>query len=121
MQVKHTQDVLPNANAEMLVMCIGVTSGISRLIFGKVADLPNVNRIRMQQVSATMGWGYRMGWGDKFQGGEFEHKRHKTFIINPAYQKQKVEQYKSSTFVQYHMIKMSLIKMGLYRIDDRIK
>ena len=32
-------------------MCIGATSGVSRLIFGKVADLPRVNRIRMQQAS----------------------------------------------------------------------
>ncbi len=32
-------------------MCIGATSGVSRLIFGKIADMPSVNRIRMQQVA----------------------------------------------------------------------
>ena len=32
-------------------MCIGATSGVSRLIFGKIADFPQINRIRMQQIA----------------------------------------------------------------------
>lgn len=32
-------------------MCMGATSGIGRLIAGKVADLPRVNRVRLQQLS----------------------------------------------------------------------
>ena len=50
-QVQHTKDTMPGSNAEMLVICIGVSSGVSRLISGKVADLPGVNRIRMQQFA----------------------------------------------------------------------
>ncbi len=43
--------VMPGANSEVLVMCIGATSGVSRLIFGKIADLPQINRIWMQQIA----------------------------------------------------------------------
>ena len=43
--------VMPGAEGSVLVMCLSVTSGISRLIFGKVADLPSVNRLFMQQCS----------------------------------------------------------------------
>ena len=42
---------MPGSNAEMLVICIGVSSGVSRLIAGKLADMPGVNRIRMQQLA----------------------------------------------------------------------
>ena len=50
-QVQHTNDVLPEANAAILVMSLGATSGVSRLICGKVADIPKINRIRMQQFA----------------------------------------------------------------------
>lgn len=33
------------------VLCIGITSGIGRLIFGYIADFPQVNRILLQQVA----------------------------------------------------------------------
>ncbi|XP_017774176.1 PREDICTED: monocarboxylate transporter 10 isoform X2 [Nicrophorus vespilloides] len=33
------------------VICIGITSGIGRLVFGYISDLPKVNRILMQQAS----------------------------------------------------------------------
>ncbi|XP_015520454.1 monocarboxylate transporter 10 isoform X1 [Neodiprion lecontei] len=33
------------------VMCIAITSGVGRLLFGFVADLPRVNRILLQQIS----------------------------------------------------------------------
>jgi len=49
--VQHVKDVLPEENGGILVTCIAATSGIGRLIFGKVADLPNVNRILLQQIS----------------------------------------------------------------------
>jgi MCP family monocarboxylic acid transporter-like MFS transporter 10 len=45
------KDILPDRNGGSLVTCIAITSGIGRLIFGKVADLPNVNRILLQQIS----------------------------------------------------------------------
>ena len=51
LQVNHVRIVLPEYNGGILVMCIGVTSGISRLIFGVIADLPSINRIRMQQFA----------------------------------------------------------------------
>ncbi|XP_077283592.1 monocarboxylate transporter 10-like protein kar isoform X2 [Arctopsyche grandis] len=33
------------------VMCIAITSGIGRLVFGYIADLPGVDRILLQQIS----------------------------------------------------------------------
>ncbi|XP_067128798.1 monocarboxylate transporter 10-like [Centruroides vittatus] len=49
--VQHVKDVLPNANGSILVMCIGLTSGLGRIIVGKVADHPRINRICLQQIS----------------------------------------------------------------------
>ncbi len=45
------KDILPDHSGSTLVTCIGVTSGLGRLIFGKVADTPCVNRIFLQQIS----------------------------------------------------------------------
>ena len=47
-------DILPGVNGGILVMCIGATSGVGRLIFGKVADCPGMNRVRMQQCSFAL-------------------------------------------------------------------
>ncbi|GLG97453.1 Monocarboxylate transporter 10 [Gryllus bimaculatus] len=38
-------------DGKILIMCMGLTSGLGRLIFGKIADIPNVNRILLQQIS----------------------------------------------------------------------
>lgn len=35
-------------------MCLGGVSGFSRLFAGKIADMPRVNRIRMQQMSLLL-------------------------------------------------------------------
>ncbi|XP_018314469.1 monocarboxylate transporter 10 isoform X1 [Mycetomoellerius zeteki] len=40
-----------DSDSKLPVMCIGITSGIGRLIFGYIADLPKVNRIFLQQIS----------------------------------------------------------------------
>ena len=49
--VAHVKDVLPSENGGTLVTCIAITSMIGRLIFGKVADHPRVNRVLLQQIS----------------------------------------------------------------------
>ncbi|XP_048771101.2 monocarboxylate transporter 10-like [Ostrea edulis] len=49
--VKHTQDNFPTSNAFILITCMQVTSGVGRLLFGKLADLEWVNRIYMQQTA----------------------------------------------------------------------
>lgn len=49
--VKFVQTAFPGRGENLPVMCIGVTSGIGRLIFGAIADLPGVNRIYLQQLS----------------------------------------------------------------------
>ena len=49
--MQHVKEVLPNENGGILVTCIAATSGVGRMIFGRVADLPNVNRILLQQIS----------------------------------------------------------------------
>lgn len=41
-------------NPNLPVACIGIASGIGRLIFGAVADLPKINRIVMHQVSMAL-------------------------------------------------------------------
>lgn len=49
--VQHVKDILPDKNGGSLVTCIAITSGFGRLLFGKVADFPRVNRILLQQIS----------------------------------------------------------------------
>lgn len=45
------KETLPGADGKVLVLCIGVTSGIGRLLFGKIGDLPGVNRVILQQTA----------------------------------------------------------------------
>ncbi|XP_053963995.1 monocarboxylate transporter 10 [Anastrepha ludens] len=51
--MKFVQTTFPDESENLPVMCIGVTSGIGRLIFGIMADLPRVNRIYLQQFALT--------------------------------------------------------------------
>ncbi|XP_044739190.1 monocarboxylate transporter 10 isoform X2 [Chrysoperla carnea] len=41
----------PNSDGTLPVICVGITSGIGRLVFGYIADSPKVNRILLQQIS----------------------------------------------------------------------
>ena len=47
----YVKDVLPEADGKVLVLCIGITSGVGRLVFGKIGDLPGVNRVILQQTA----------------------------------------------------------------------
>lgn len=49
--VKFVETVFPGRSENLPVMCIGVTSGIGRLMFGAIADMPGVNKIFLQQMS----------------------------------------------------------------------
>lgn len=49
--VKHSQDIFPGSNAFILITCMQVTSGVGRLVFGKIADFQCVNRVYMQQCA----------------------------------------------------------------------
>ncbi|KAG7460695.1 hypothetical protein MATL_G00201430 [Megalops atlanticus] len=51
--MKHVEERFgEDANKEVLLMCIGITSGVGRLIFGRVADyVPGVNKVYLQVVS----------------------------------------------------------------------
>ncbi|XP_062123523.1 monocarboxylate transporter 10 isoform X1 [Drosophila sulfurigaster albostrigata] len=49
--MKFVETSFPGKDLNLPVMCIGVTSGIGRLIFGVIADLPGVNRMYLQQLS----------------------------------------------------------------------
>ncbi|KAH7937327.1 hypothetical protein HPB49_010771 [Dermacentor silvarum] len=49
--VQHVDDVFPDANGETLVTCMGITSGLGRVLFGRLADLPSVSPVVLQQVS----------------------------------------------------------------------
>lgn len=41
----------PDNNTNLPLICIGITSGLGRVIFGMISDLPRVNRIYLQQLS----------------------------------------------------------------------
>ena len=47
----YTKDIKPDADGKVLILCLGVTSGVGRLLFGKIGDLPRVNRVVLQQVA----------------------------------------------------------------------
>ncbi|XP_030626991.1 monocarboxylate transporter 10 [Chanos chanos] len=51
--MKHVEERFGvDANKEVLLMCIGITSGVGRLIFGRVADyVPGVNKVFLQVSS----------------------------------------------------------------------
>lgn len=51
--MKHVEERFgKEANKEVLLMCLGITSGVGRLIFGQVADyVPGVNKIFLQVSS----------------------------------------------------------------------
>ncbi|KAH8310845.1 hypothetical protein KR044_003210 [Drosophila immigrans] len=49
--MKFVETSFPGKDVNLPVMCIGVTSGIGRLIFGVIADMPGVNRMYLQQLS----------------------------------------------------------------------
>ncbi|XP_015784142.1 monocarboxylate transporter 10 [Tetranychus urticae] len=49
--VKHASDILPGSNGELLVTCIGATSGIGRLVFGQISDIQSVNPVVLQQIA----------------------------------------------------------------------
>uniref|UniRef100_A0A8C6S7I5 Monocarboxylate transporter 10 n=1 Tax=Neogobius melanostomus TaxID=47308 RepID=A0A8C6S7I5_9GOBI len=51
--MKHVEERFgKDANKEVLLMCIGITSGVGRLIFGRVADyVPGVNKVYLQVSS----------------------------------------------------------------------
>ncbi|XP_061397088.1 monocarboxylate transporter 10 [Musca vetustissima] len=51
--MKFVQMTYPNNDQNLPVMSIGITSGLGRLIFGAIADLPGVNRIYLQQLSLS--------------------------------------------------------------------
>jgi len=40
-----------DADGKVLVTCLGITSGLGRLCFGRIADIRRVNRILLQQIS----------------------------------------------------------------------
>ena len=50
-QVKHLKDILPTANAPLVITFIGAASGVGRLMAGPLSDSPRVDRIFVQQVS----------------------------------------------------------------------
>ncbi|KAG5277438.1 hypothetical protein AALO_G00117610 [Alosa alosa] len=51
--MKHVEERFgKDANKEVLLMCIGITSAVGRLIFGRVADyVPGVNKVYLQVMS----------------------------------------------------------------------
>jgi MFS transporter, MCT family, solute carrier family 16 (monocarboxylic acid transporters), member 10 len=51
---KFVKDTFPGREENLPVICIGITSGIGRIIFGYIADWPKVNRVLLQQIAFVM-------------------------------------------------------------------
>uniref|UniRef100_A0A2M4CPK6 Putative monocarboxylate transporter n=1 Tax=Anopheles darlingi TaxID=43151 RepID=A0A2M4CPK6_ANODA len=51
---KFVKDNFPGKGENLPVMCIGITSGLGRLLFGFIADMPRVNRVLLQQMSFVL-------------------------------------------------------------------
>ncbi|XP_071800962.1 monocarboxylate transporter 10-like [Asterias amurensis] len=49
--IKHVNQLELGGNPAVLITCIGATSGLARLVFGRLIDSPKVNRIYLQQIS----------------------------------------------------------------------
>ena len=50
LQMKHVNERFQDEkNKEVVLMCIGITSGVGRLLFGRIADyVPGVKKIYLQ-------------------------------------------------------------------------
>uniref|UniRef100_A0A4X1V9H3 Solute carrier family 16 member 10 n=1 Tax=Sus scrofa TaxID=9823 RepID=A0A4X1V9H3_PIG len=53
LQMKHMNDRFQDEkNKEVVLMCIGITSGVGRLLFGRIADyVPGVKKVYLQVLS----------------------------------------------------------------------
>ncbi|XP_037079647.1 monocarboxylate transporter 10-like [Pollicipes pollicipes] len=51
MVIQYVRKAFPGEDGTWLVLCLGLTSGLGRLVFGRVADLPRFNKIMLQQLS----------------------------------------------------------------------
>lgn len=49
--MKYTEDVFPEKNGPLLLLFLNITSGLGRLIFGKLADVRGVSRVHLQQLA----------------------------------------------------------------------
>lgn len=48
---KFIVEKFPENNQNLPLVCIGLTSGLGRLVFGMISDMPRVDRIMLQQIS----------------------------------------------------------------------
>ncbi|KAH3726081.1 monocarboxylate transporter 10-like [Dreissena polymorpha] len=48
---KYTADNFPGADGSLLILSLSITSGVSRILCGKIADTQWVSRIKMQQLA----------------------------------------------------------------------
>ena len=53
LQMKHMNDRFQDEkNKEVVLMCIGITSGVGRLLFGRIADyVPGVKKVYLQVLA----------------------------------------------------------------------
>lgn len=48
---KYTADNFPGEDGSWLILCLSITSGVSRIVCGKLADIQWISRIKMQQLA----------------------------------------------------------------------
>lgn len=50
-QPKYTKDNFPGEDGSWLILCLSITSGVSRIVCGKLADIQWISRLKMQQLA----------------------------------------------------------------------
>lgn len=51
--MKYVSTRFVGEDGKILILFIGLASGVGRLVFGRIADIPRVDRILLQQVSRS--------------------------------------------------------------------
>ena len=54
-QVKHVEDLGADSDfGSKMLSLLGISTAVSRLVFGRIADSPKVNRLYVSQISALI-------------------------------------------------------------------
>lgn len=51
---KFISDEFPGEDENLPIICLAITSGLGRLLFGYIADRPKINRVMLQQIAVGL-------------------------------------------------------------------
>ncbi|XP_030850319.1 monocarboxylate transporter 10-like [Strongylocentrotus purpuratus] len=49
--IKHVNETIPEARAELIIMCLGASSGVGRISAGFLSDHPKISPVHIQQLA----------------------------------------------------------------------